>query len=317
MRARGLLVAALVVASMAAAMGWVYAVRIAPRWLQVVRLRVQLPNLPAEWRGVRVAHLSDLHAGNPAVPLSLLFRARHAVLAFEPEIIAITGDFFHQGVHVPVDGLFGDWPAGARVFGVLGNHDYRSGGEDLDWLLRALRADGVRVLHDEAVRFQLRGREAWIVGVNDPYTWHANQEEAFEDLPEDADALLYLAHAASVVRSLPVGRARLLLTGHTHGGQIRLLPSGRVPFLKLIRDLLDEPPRDDPDLYHGIHWVRGAVVVVSNGVGMSQFPARVRTRPQVVLIELDELAEDGAPCDDVRRFVEECDPEPWLWRWLS
>jgi uncharacterized protein len=300
-----------------ATVGWIYGVRIAPRWLHVLRLRVRVPNLPEEWRGVRIAHLSDLHAGNRAVPLSLLFRARHAVLAFEPEIIAITGDFFHQGKHVPVDGMYGDWPETAHVVAVLGNHDYRSGGEDLDELLRVLSDEGVRVLHDEAICVPLRGRDAWIVGVNDPYTWHANQEVAFEGLPVGEDALLYLAHAASVLRWMPAGRARLLLTGHTHGGQIRVLPSGKIPFMKLIRAVLYEPPRDDPDVYHGIHWQKGAVVVVSNGVGMSQFPARVRTRPQVILIELDRLHDSDIACDDVRRYVEEIDPEPWLWRWFS
>jgi uncharacterized protein len=317
MRARRAVVWALGFGMACAVAGWYYAVRLAPRWLHVLHIRVRLPGLPDEWRGVRIAHLSDFHAGNRAVPLDLLFRAREAALAFNPEVIAITGDFFHRGKAVPVDGLYGNWPKSAHVLAVLGNHDYRSGGEDLDELLRDLQREGVRMLHDEAITIRLRGRDAWVVGVNDPYSWHANQEVAFAQLPDGDDALLYLAHAASVLKSMQTGRVRLLLTGHTHGGQVRVLPSGKIPMMNLIRMVLNEPPRDDPDIYHGIHWQKGAVVVVSNGIGMSQLPARIRTRPQVILIELDQVSESDLPCDDVRRYVEEVDPEPRLWRWFS
>src|SRR5690606_28194009 len=75
-----------------AALGGAYMFGIAPRWLQVVRVRVRLPGLPTAWDGVRIAHLSDMHAGGKGVRDSLLLRARQAALDFEPDIIAITGD---------------------------------------------------------------------------------------------------------------------------------------------------------------------------------------------------------------------------------
>jgi uncharacterized protein len=294
-----------------------YAMIFAPSWLHVVRLRVCLANLPDDWRGVRIAHISDIHAGHPRVPTTLLERARTAVTDFQPDLIAITGDFSHDGAYDPESALFNAWPAGAQVFAVLGNHDHRGTSEQIESLRCDLASAGVTVLDNTAVSIPLRGRDAWVVGVDDPFTWRANQEGAFAALADTEDALLYLAHAPSNVGSLPIGRARLMLCGHTHGGQMRLLPSGRIPGIERLRAFLGEPVRNEPPIYHGAHWVRGAVVIISNGLGMSQFPARVRTRPQVILLELDGPQPSDTPCDDVRRYVHDVTAERWISRWLA
>jgi hypothetical protein len=98
---------------------------------------------------------------------------------------------------------------------------------------------------------------------------------------------------------------------------MRLLPSGRIPGIERLRAFLGEPVRNEPPIYHGAHWVRGAVVIISNGLGMSQFPARVRTRPQVILLELDGPQPSDTPCDDVRRYVHDVTAERWISRWLA
>ncbi|HUG14380.1 MAG TPA: metallophosphoesterase [Thermomicrobiales bacterium] len=293
-----------------------YSLRIAPRWLHVRRLRIGLIGLPEEWRGTRIVHLSDFHLGHKAVPKDLLRRARGEALAFGPDIIALTGDFFNDGRATERAALFVNWPL-ANVFAVLGNHDHRGGPAHVASLERDLRAGGVTVLSNDATSVELHGRTAWIVGVDDPYTGRDNILAALDGLPAGAEALLLLAHAPTVVDMMPVGRIRLALCGHTHGGQLRLLPSGRTPFLRVILWLIGEPLRNEPSIYHGTHWVRGAVVCVSNGLGLSQLPLRFRTRPQVVLIELCDASDVSLGCDDVRRYVDDRTPEKWFSRWLA
>jgi predicted MPP superfamily phosphohydrolase len=294
---------ALVGALLAAAVGWLYMFRIAPRWLRVVRLHIAVPALPAAWEGVRIAHLTDFHAGGPGVPTELLWRARRAALDFQPDVIALTGDFYHDGQPVDTGGLWRDWPDGVPVVAALGNHDYRGGEDNLTALLAELSAAGVRVLRNTVECIQLRGRSAWVVGVEDPYTFRADEVAAFAALPAGEEALLYLAHSPAVITTLPVGRARLVLSGHTHGGQIRLLPSGRVPLLGLLRRVIATGPRREAPVFRGWHWRRGAVLLISDGLGLSQIPARFRTRPEVLLIELTTASLDGPDCDVVDRYV--------------
>lgn len=296
----------------------IYVTRIAPRWLRVSRLRVRVPHLPDEWRGVRISHLSDFHVGAPGLPLDHLHRARGVALAFEPDIIALTGDYYEAGSDVPSEGLYRDWPDGALVFGVMGNHDRRGRPGTLQRIKDELRAGGVDILDNEARQVCLRGRQAWVAGVDDAHTYNADVERALSMVPEDETVLLLLAHHPDAIRHLPVGRVRLQLSGHTHGGQVRLLPSGELPFVDLIRKLRDLPPRPDGPVYRRWHWMKGTVLLISDGLGVSSLPMRFRTRPHLILIELDRAeAHAPEPCDDVDRYVEEIDPEPWLIRWAT
>jgi uncharacterized protein len=276
-----------------------------------------LPGLPEAWRGVRIAHLSDLHAGARGVSLPMLLAAREAALNFAPDIVALTGDYYHDGRRVNAPGLYARWPDSAQVFAVLGNHDYRAGAEALAEVERELAESGARLLRNTALEFELRGRAAWVVGVEDPFTFRADEQLAFGQLPSDAEALLFLSHSPAGVDELPVGRARLTLSGHTHGGQLRLLPSGRTPGVGLLRRLLGAGPRRETTLYRGRHWLRGTLLIISDGLGMSQLPGRFRTRPTVLLLELDSAPVNGAACDDAARFVTVENPQPRWARWLT
>jgi len=280
-----------------------HAFAVAPRRLDVVRLRIAVPSIPEEWIGVRIAHLSDFHVGSAGVSIDRLWKARRLAEEFKPDLIAMTGDFFDEGVLSDTDGLFINWPEGTQALAVIGNHDARAGEPPLGELVQHLQGGGVSVLRNEAVALQLRGRTAWTVGVDDPHTFLADDARAFTSLPLSAEALLYLAHSPAAALTVPVGRVRLLLSGHTHGGQFRLLPSGRIPGIKLIRALKRSGKRNDPEVAFGWHWRRGAVLVISNGLGVSQIPGRFRATPQLILIELTGTSRNKYPCDDVRHYV--------------
>jgi predicted MPP superfamily phosphohydrolase len=294
-----------------------YAAWFAPRWMQIVRLRIQIPDLPEAWEGLRVAHLSDFHAGGRGASSRLLERARAAALRFKPDLIALTGDYYDSSTSVTLHGLFDRWPAGVPVLAVTGNHDVYRGAARLDAIVTQLKAGGVQVLRNDAVAVPVRGRPAWIVGVDDPFTRHADEAAAFARLPSGEAALLFLTHSPASIAALASSRAWIMLCGHTHGGQIRVLPSGRTPFTPLLRRLIEDGPRREPEIHRGIHLIDDTVVVISDGLGTSQIPLRFRTRPQVVLIELS--ARDAVP-PGARRVAERITildaPGP-VERWLS
>lgn len=293
-----------------------YSARIAPRWLEVVRLHVAVPSLPAAWDGLRIAHLSDFHAGG-ATSLELLERAKAEALAYSPDVVALTGDYYDEGRRTEAGDLFTGWPVELPIVAVLGNHDHRAAERDRQRLVEELTTAGVEVLNNRAVEIDLHGQPAWIVGVDDPYSWMMDDRQAFGAMPDSAEALLYLAHSPVAVNTLPVGRARLTLSGHTHGGQVRIAPDGRIPFVSLARRFYGNRPRPDPDVHRGVHWLRGTVLVISNGLGVSKLPWRFRTRPQVILIEVGRASSTGPACDDVRRYARRLDPGPAWERWLS
>lgn len=295
----------------------VYMTRIATRWLRVTRLRIGLPALPSGWRGLRVVLLTDFHAGGKQVSLDVLRRAKAEALAFGPDLIVLGGDCFDNGRRVEVGDLFTSWPTHIPVVAVLGNHDYRGRPEHLASLLDELRDAGIHVLRNDAVAVDLRGRTAWVAGVDDPHTRRDDVTRALGCIPDDSPALVMVAHSPTSAIDLPVGRVGLLVAGHTHGGQIRLLPSGRIPFIQQIRRLKGLRPQPPLPYVRGQHWHRGTVVVVSDGLGQSTVGARFRTRPELILLELDRAPVKGPACDDVRRYVTYQGDEPRLLRWLT
>ncbi len=265
---------------------------------------------------MRIAMLSDFHAGGEGVSWPMLRRARQIALEFEPDLLVLTGDYFDDGRFVDSAGLFRDWPECLPVLGVLGNHDWRSGQQGLDATIRELEAGGVRLLRNESVAITLRGVTIYVAGVDDPHLRRDDLEAALRDVPDSADFRLLLSHSPSVAENLLPGQVQIVLAGHTHGGQIRLLPSGKIPFIGLVRRMRGLPARPDPRFFRGCHWVHGSVLVISDGLGLSTIRARFRTRPQVILIELGIPPVDGPDCDEIQRYVENISNEPRIVRQL-
>lgn len=306
-----------VLTGLLAALVAIYSAFIAPRWLRTTRLRVRLPGLPSEWDGLRIAHLSDFHAGGQGVDLAMLRDAKRIAIDHQPDLIAITGDFYDEGRWVDAGDLYTEWPSGVPVVAVLGNHDWRGGPALIDRVQEELCRGEVSLLCNSARQLMLRGRCAWIAGVDDPHTRRADTTAALTCVPPGEDVLVFLAHSPSEITNLPVGAARLMFSGHTHGGQVRLTPSGRIPFIQLVRRMRGLRPQPPLPYARGVHWARGAVLIISDGLGLSTLALRFRTRPEVVLIELRAACPAGAACDSTERFVENLSEEHRLVRWLT
>lgn len=249
-----------------------YAALIEPRRLEVRRSRIHIRSLPAAFEGLRVALLSDFHFGR-TTPASTLRRAVRATLEEEPHVIALAGDFVHRDpadLHHALDALR-ELHAPLGVFAVPGNHDRVRLG------LRAWRRALARHprIHDVTNRHVLIHRDSatlCIAGVDD-----LEEGRPALRLPPTAerDVTLLLAHnpdqAERSRRSLD--QVDLVLSGHTHAGQIR------IPFLGPVRS-------KSPTYDHGLRRRPWTQVYTSRGLGNTMLPIRFRARPELAVLQL-------------------------------
>ena len=242
-----------------------------PYMLSIEHERIGLRRLPQAFESFRVVQLSDIHHG-PFSDKSQIERAVDTANRLKPDIIALTGDYISKERHyaAPCAEMLGKLKAKYGVFAVLGNHDH--------WVDAALitdlfRAEGINVLINEGMRFELNGSTFWLAGVDDTMV-------GLEDIPlalagsRDDEMKLLLAHNPIVLRRAARADVDLVLSGHTHGGQVALRsePSAsggpRRRFLK------------------GLGRFGNTQVYVNRGLGTVVLPIRYGCPPEVSLLEL-------------------------------
>jgi predicted MPP superfamily phosphohydrolase len=228
---------------------------------------------------LRVAHLTDLHVGR-VTPAAVQELAVELTNSLRPDLVAITGDFVcHSQLYL--DQL--SWLVGrfdAPVVCVLGNHDYWAGADEVRW---ALRRGGAEVLDNQHTVITLRRQRLQIVGLDDAYTGHASRDDALRGLDPRLPTL-GLSHIAEEADALWAHGVPLVLSGHTHAGQVTLarlheLAIGRLAGHKYVHGLYGART-------HGGAWP--GAVYVGAGIGASVMPLRVgeRGRREIALFEL-------------------------------
>src|SRR3954471_7927972 len=268
----------------------------------VFRLRIARYDIaPQQWPAgfpLRIAVIADLHACDPWMSLQRIETIVERANALKPDITVMLGDYVAGHRHVSRFIPAGEWApvlAGLKaplgVHAILGNHDWwddrtvqREGrGYPVAWL--ALRAAGIPVYENDAKRLTKAGRPFWIAGLGDQLAYLPAQRFrplrriGVDDLgatlgkvTDDAPVIL-LAHEPDVAARVPA-RVALQLSGHTHGGQVRLL--GWSPVV---------PSRYGNRLAYG-HTRTNCDVVVSGGLGCSIMPFRIGVPPEIVLVTL-------------------------------
>ncbi len=242
-----------------------------PYMLSIERHAIGLKRLPRELDGMRIVHLSDIHH-SPFTGTEQIVRAIETANSLEPDIIALTGDYISHdpSYAAPCAELLGRLRAKHGVYAVLGNHDHWT---DAALITDLFRAEGIRVLVNEGTRFELRGASFWLAGVDDTMV-------GLEDLPlamagSLADEMkLLLAHNPIILRRAARADVDLVLSGHTHGGQVNWRSeksaSGR-PRRRIFRGL---GRRGETQIY------------VTRGLGTVVLPIRYGCPPEVSLLEL-------------------------------
>lgn len=263
-----------------------------------LRLRVKRWRLaPPQWTGgaLRIAVLSDLHMGEPHVSLARLERIVARTNALGADLILVLGDLEagHRFVSrkVPMEAVaqaLAKLAAPLGVHAILGNHDWwhdraaqaRGGGPNR--IAGLLEAAGVPVLQNRAVRLGQGAEAFWLAGLDDQLAIGIGDMvfRGLDDLPgtlaqiTDAAPVILLAHEPDIFPRVP-DRVALTLSGHTHGGQVRLF--GWSPVV--------------PSSY-GNRFAYGHVregvrdLVVSGGIGCSILPFRLGVVPEITVIEI-------------------------------
>jgi predicted MPP superfamily phosphohydrolase len=235
------------------------------------------PPPPASGRVLRIVQISDPHLG-PWQSVGRMQRRIERLLASGPDLVLLTGDFLTmEGSGSPgalAEALAPLRRAAGRCYAIFGNHDHEAPGE----VRAALDANGVRLLLDEEALATTPAGAVQILGAD----WAARDRRArlralVERHPRRAGFLrLLLLHDPSAFHDLPDGAADLVLSGHTHGGQIGLVSLG-LDWTVLSRSRW-------PD--HGL-FARGATrLYVHRGTGFYGFPLRLGVPGEVSVLEL-------------------------------
>lgn len=243
-------------------------------WLRCRVLEVELEDLPEDFDGLRIAHLSDFHLGTPSRGRVATERAVSWVRGRRPDLVCVTGDLVShpRGVPLLVDLL----RSLDRPLVVLGNHDVAV---TRDPFSRAAEIEGLEevavLLQDEAVVVERGARTIRVVGVN-PVTYRKGDARPWELVSPDAGLHILLCHFPDVAPHLPAGSFQLVLAGHLHAGQIVLpAPGGNVT--------LAHP---GARFVAGLYPVAGGMMHVSPGSGTTFVPLRFFARPEVTELVL-------------------------------
>jgi predicted MPP superfamily phosphohydrolase len=242
-----------------------------PYRLTVERQTITLRRLPRVLDGLRIVQLSDIHH-SPFTGSTQILRAIETANSLKPDIVALTGDYVsHEREYAaPCAEMLGHLRARYGVYAVLGNHDHWT---DAPLITDLFRAEGIRVLINEGMRFEQNGAAFWLAGVDDTMV-------GLEDLPlslagaREDEMKLLLAHNPIILRRAARAGVDLVLSGHTHGGQVAWRSernaSGR-PRRRLLKGL---GSRADTQIY------------VTRGLGTSILPIRYGCPPEVSCLEL-------------------------------
>ncbi len=235
---------------------------------QITRLELAFPGLARELSGLRIAHLSDLHYGLYDTPHRLQ-RVLALTQALQPDLIAITGDFVTLSPQFipPVSEMVGRLRARLGVFAVLGNHDFRAGAETLT---AALEARGICVLRNRTAWREIARRRLLVAGLDDRRQRPVLRRALGPDAAR-ADFTLLLAHNPLELPAAARAGVHLVLSGHTHGGQVRP---------RFARPLFD---RWAPE---GWQRMQQTQMYISRGLGQVIVPFRWGCPPELVMLTL-------------------------------
>lgn len=256
---------------------WAFVIE--PSRLVLREERITLPSWPANLKDMRIAVISDLHAGSPYITIEKIHQIVEMTNSARPDLILMPGDFIIQGVkggsfmepEVMASELKG-LRARLGIFATLGNHDWWYNGPRVK---KSLENAGITALENDAAKIERDGAIIWVAGIGDKWTGNPDIASALAKV-NDGAPIIALTHNPDIFPSIPA-RVALTIAGHTHGGQVSLPIIGR-PIV----------PSDYGQRYASGHIVEGSKrLFVSTGVGTSILPVRFRVPPEISLLTID------------------------------
>lgn len=237
--------------------------------LSLERVEIYLKRLPKKLDGFKVIHLSDTHH-SPLTGLDHIKRTVKIANRLRPDLFLLTGDYVsHDREYIPpVAAVLGKLKAKHGIYACLGNHDHWT---DADLVTHLFRGEGINVLINEGTRLETRRGSFWLAGVDDYMVGKTDVPAALRGSFPDEMKLL-LAHNPIIFREAARLGVDLTLSGHTHGGQIRLRDTEK----NII------PRRRKA----GLHSRKDSQLYITRGIGTVVVPMRYQCPPEISLLEL-------------------------------
>ena len=262
-----------------------YSGEIARHQIETTQPEIRLPDLPPVFDGFRMAQLSDIHLDQFTEPF-FLRDAVTRINRLNPDAILLTGDFVTHELLPRKLSVHAAWQCASlldalecrRRYAVLGNHDFAVGA---DKVAAALAASGIQVLRNASTALERGSSRLWIAGVDDAVEGEPDIDKAVPDHVRGraGEPVLMMCHApdyADTVAAHPAGRSiALMISGHTHGGQIRLPLVGALELPPLGKKYIE-----------GSFRVGTMQLYVNRGIGTVGLPFRFNCPPEISLITL-------------------------------
>jgi uncharacterized protein len=240
---------------------------------EITEMDIHIRRLGPAYDGLKVVHLTDIHH-SLYTPLEDVERAVKMTNHLQPDLIALTGDYvtFSPTYIWPVAQVLGRLRARLGVFAVLGNHDFQV---DADEMTSALEAHRIHVLRNSHFALDSGHDRLWLVGVDDLW-WSADDLEAGMCHVPPYDPKILLCHNPVGIHMAAGRHIDLVLSGHTHGGQVRLpVVGGLYTRSKLGKRFIA-----------GWNRLDGTQIYVSRGIGKVLVPLRVGCPPEIACLNL-------------------------------
>ena len=255
---------------------WAFVVE--PNRLLVNEETIGMKSWPSGLNGLRIAAVSDIHAGSPFIDDNKLRLLVERTNATRPDLIVLLGDYmvrdsWHSSQMKPeqIAQALKSLHAPLGVYAVLGNHDWWF---DVSHVRAALEANGIKVIDNDVVRLEKNGLAFYVVGIADAWSLTDDITGTAIRVPTGEPAIA-LTHNPDILPRLPPAFL-LTLAGHTHGGQVNLPFIGR----RIV-------PSEFGQRYAAGHVEEeGKHLFVTTGVGTSVFPVRFRVPPEIAVLTL-------------------------------
>jgi uncharacterized protein len=253
---------------------------IEPNRLQLVKQEIHLRRWPSRLDGFTIALLSDFHY-DPYFSIHPIKAAINLVAQIHPQLIVLTGDFVSvpnvgESIHgaaaaEPCAQLLRKMQAPYGLWAVMGNHDYYT---DPDHVTRVLREEGIQVLANQSAPIESNGGRFWLAGVDDVLGRTADLDGALHNVPAD-EATILLAHEPDFADRVARHPVDLQLSGHSHGGQVRLPFIGPLYLPDMARKYI-----------RGLYKIGQLTLYTNPGLGTVEVPVRLNCPPEVTLLTI-------------------------------
>jgi predicted MPP superfamily phosphohydrolase len=252
--------------------------------MEVTRQVIQIRNIPPSFEGATIGVVSDIHS-SPSMTKESMDVYVKELMGLNPDLIVVTGDFVNSQTEevLPFAEAFGALKAPLGVYGVMGNHDFYTSRPE--FVAREVTKCGIELLRNEGVTLQRGADSIALLGIDDtgrPEHASSMMAAARQGAPRP-DTSLLLSHRPYFLAEASARNVDLMISGHTHGGQIVFARLG---------DISITPAQLFSPYVWGKYTKGNTQMFVTRGIGTVGLPVRMNCPPELVLLTLTRASSE-------------------------